>query len=59
MRKSTNPAAISKFSLMVFGLLLLFSLDTAYALDTSTNNTLTPENIKRVLNEAHNKYKDN
>jgi len=59
MRRSTNPTAISKFSLMVFSLLLLFSLDTAYALDTSTNNTLTPENIKRVLNEAHNKYKDN
>lgn len=59
MSKNTTHASASRFSVMVFSLLLILSFNNAYALDASSSNTLTPENITRVLNEAHSKYKNN
>lgn len=50
---------LSKFTITIFSFLLFFSFNTIYALDTSSGKTLAPENIKRVLNQAHSKYKDN
>lgn len=50
---------LSKISLTVFSLLLIFSLNTAYAFDAASSSKLTAVNIEKVLNEAHKKYKDN
>jgi len=49
----------SKLSLTIFSLLLIFSLNTAFALDASSSNKLSAANISKVLNAAHAKYKNN
>ena len=49
----------SKFTITIFSILLIFSLNTAYALDATSNKTLTADNINRVLNGAYEKFKDN
>ncbi len=48
----------SKLTLTIFSLLLIFSFNTAYALDTS-GSKLSEVNINKVLNAAHEKFKDN
>ena len=48
----------SKLTISIFSLLLTFSFNTAYALDTS-GNKLNAANITKVLNAAHEKYKNN
>ena len=47
----------SKFTITIFSILLIFSLNTAYALDATSNKTLTADNINRVLNGAYEKLK--
>ncbi len=49
----------SKLALIVFNLFLIFSINSAYALDASSNNKLTAANIDKVLKDAHAKYKNN
>ena len=49
----------SKLSLTIFSLLLIFSLNSAFALDASSSNKLSAANISKVLNAAHAKYKNN
>ena len=50
---------LSKITLTIFSLLLIFSFSTSYALDASSKNKLNAENISKVLNAAHEKFKDN
>jgi len=59
MHTNKKYISFSKFTLALFSLFLLLSFNNAYALDTSSNKTLTETNIKRVLNEAHAKFKNN
>lgn len=59
MRQHTATTGPLKFSLILFSFMLMFSFTAAYALDSSSGNRLTAENINRVLNEAHARFKDN
>jgi glutaminase len=59
MQNKFRHIGLSKISLMMFSLLLVFSLNTAYAFDDSSFNKLSAENISKVLNAAYEKFKDN
>ena len=50
---------ILKTALTIVSLLLIVTFNTAYALDASGSRTLTADNIRQVLNDAHAKFKDN
>lgn len=59
MQNKFRSAGLSKFSLMIFSLLLVFSFNSACALDPTSEKTLTADNITKVVNDAHRKFKDN
>lgn len=59
MRQNSTAIDIFKSSLILFSLLLIFSFNTAFALDVSSASKLSAANINKVLNEAHAKFKNN